>query len=118
MSDGINVFDDAWQEGYPQKEGYRANYKRLKAGDLAVAVYELLPGQTQCPYHFHDNLRREVARGDQVPHRLFRPVVDLMPAFASLRRTEPHRRAAAYVHSPVCGVSGKPKKCLTRLLPS
>jgi uncharacterized cupin superfamily protein len=53
MSDGVNVFDDEWQEGYPQKEGYRANYKRVKAGNLAVGVYELLPGQTQCPYHFH-----------------------------------------------------------------
>jgi uncharacterized cupin superfamily protein len=53
VSDGINVFDNEWQEGYPQRDGYRANYKRLKAGNLAVAVYELLPRQTQCPYHFH-----------------------------------------------------------------
>jgi uncharacterized cupin superfamily protein len=49
----INVFDDDWQEGYPQTEGWRANWKRAKAGMLAVGVYELLPHQTQCPYHFH-----------------------------------------------------------------
>jgi uncharacterized cupin superfamily protein len=49
----MNVFDDAWGEGYPQKDGYRANYKRVKAGSLAAAIYELLPEQTQCPYHFH-----------------------------------------------------------------
>jgi uncharacterized cupin superfamily protein len=49
----INVFDDEWQEGYPQPDGWRANWKRVKAGMLAMSVYELLPGQTQCPYHFH-----------------------------------------------------------------
>ena len=49
----INVFDDEWQEGYPQPDGWRANWKRVKAGMLALSVYELLPGQTQCPYHFH-----------------------------------------------------------------
>jgi uncharacterized cupin superfamily protein len=49
----INIFDDEWQEGYPQPEGWRANWKRVKAGMLAMSVYELLPGQTQCPYHFH-----------------------------------------------------------------
>jgi len=53
MSDPFNVFDDHWHEGYPQPEGYRANWKRILAGDLALGVYELLPGQTQCPYHFH-----------------------------------------------------------------
>jgi uncharacterized cupin superfamily protein len=49
----VNVFDDDWQEGYPQTDGWRANWKRIKAGMLAIGVYELLPGQTQCPYHFH-----------------------------------------------------------------
>ena len=49
----FNVLDDEWQEGYPPTDGYRANWKRLKAGNLALGVYELLPGQTQCPYHFH-----------------------------------------------------------------
>jgi len=39
----INVFDDDWGEGYPQKDGYRANHKRVKAGSLAVGVYELVP---------------------------------------------------------------------------
>jgi uncharacterized cupin superfamily protein len=49
----VNVFDDEWENSYPEAEGYRANYKRVKAGDLALGVYELFPGQTQCPYHFH-----------------------------------------------------------------
>lgn len=49
----VNVFDDEWQEGYPRPDGWRANWKRIKAGMLAIGVYELLPGQTQCPYHFH-----------------------------------------------------------------
>jgi len=53
VSDPTNVFDDEWQEGYPQPDGYGANWKRVKAGNLAVGVYELFPGQTQCPYHFH-----------------------------------------------------------------
>jgi uncharacterized cupin superfamily protein len=49
----VNVLDDEWIEAYPMKDGWRANYKRVKAGSLAVGIYELLPGQTQCPYHFH-----------------------------------------------------------------
>jgi uncharacterized cupin superfamily protein len=53
MNATINVFDDEWHEGYPTPDGYRANWKRVKAGMLAMSVYELLPGQTQCPYHFH-----------------------------------------------------------------
>jgi uncharacterized cupin superfamily protein len=53
MSETINVFDDEWHEGYPQPDGWRSNWKRVKAGMLALSVYELLPGQTQCPYHFH-----------------------------------------------------------------
>jgi uncharacterized cupin superfamily protein len=85
MSETFNVLDDEWQEGYPQPEGYRANWKRLTAGRLALGVYELLPGQTQCPYHFHhgnDELmlvlsgrptlrtpggERELSAGDAVP---------------------------------------------------
>jgi hypothetical protein len=46
----VNVFDDAWGGGCLQKDGYRANYERVQAGALADGVYELLPGQTQCPY--------------------------------------------------------------------
>jgi uncharacterized cupin superfamily protein len=53
VSEPFNVLDDEWQEGYPPTDGYRANWKRLKAGNLALGVYELLSGQTQCPYHFH-----------------------------------------------------------------
>jgi uncharacterized cupin superfamily protein len=49
----INVFDDEWQDGYPQTDGWRANWKRIKTGMLAIGVFELLPRQTQCPYHFH-----------------------------------------------------------------
>jgi uncharacterized cupin superfamily protein len=49
----INVFDDDWHEGYPPADGYLANWKRVRAGMLAVGVFELLPRQTQCPYHFH-----------------------------------------------------------------
>jgi uncharacterized cupin superfamily protein len=49
----VNVFDDQWQDGYPQHEGWHANWKRVKAGMLAIGIYELLPQQTQCPYHFH-----------------------------------------------------------------
>jgi uncharacterized cupin superfamily protein len=81
----INVFDDEWQEGYPQTDGWRANWKRIKTGMLAIGVFELLPRQTQCPYHFHHGndeilvvldgnptLRtpegeRELRRGDAVP---------------------------------------------------
>jgi uncharacterized cupin superfamily protein len=49
----FNVFREEWENSYAQLDGYRANYKRVKAGDLAMGVYELFPGQTQCPYHFH-----------------------------------------------------------------
>jgi uncharacterized cupin superfamily protein len=85
MSGAFNVLSDDWDEGYPQPDGYHANWKRLVAGRLAMGVYELLPGQTQCPYHFHhgnDELlvvlsgrpslrtpegERELAEGDAVP---------------------------------------------------
>jgi uncharacterized cupin superfamily protein len=53
VTESFNVLADDWDDGYPQPEGYRANWKRLAAGRLAMGVYELLPGQTQCPYHFH-----------------------------------------------------------------
>jgi uncharacterized cupin superfamily protein len=55
MSDRRNVFDDEWEDLYPQIEGWRSNVRRLvpPGGTLGMSVYELLPGQTQCPYHFH-----------------------------------------------------------------
>jgi uncharacterized cupin superfamily protein len=53
VSGTFNVFAGDWDEAYPQPDGYRANWKRIKAGKLAFGVYELLPQQTQCPYHFH-----------------------------------------------------------------
>jgi uncharacterized cupin superfamily protein len=50
-----NVFGDAWDEGFPPQEGYGQRTKRLvpPGGDLGASVYELPPGQTQAPYHFH-----------------------------------------------------------------
>jgi uncharacterized cupin superfamily protein len=49
-----NVFDDEWEEIYPPTAGWRSNQRRLAPGrTLGVSVVELLPGQTQSPYHFH-----------------------------------------------------------------
>ena len=50
----INVFDDEWEEIYTPLEGWRSNQRRIAPGQpLGMSVVELLPGQTQCPYHFH-----------------------------------------------------------------
>jgi uncharacterized cupin superfamily protein len=50
----VNVFEDEWQEIYPPEEGWLSNQRRLAPGrTLGMSVIELLPGQTQCPYHFH-----------------------------------------------------------------
>jgi uncharacterized cupin superfamily protein len=49
----MNVFADEWDNPYPQLKGWRSNYRRLGVGNLGLGLYELLPGQTQCPYHFH-----------------------------------------------------------------
>lgn len=50
-----NVFEDDWEELYPPTEGWRTNLKRLvpPGHTLGMSVVELLPGQTQTPYHFH-----------------------------------------------------------------
>lgn len=50
-----NVFDDEWEEIYPPTEGWRSNVRRLvpRGHTLGMSVIELLPGQTQTPYHFH-----------------------------------------------------------------
>jgi uncharacterized cupin superfamily protein len=50
-----NVFGDEWEDLYPQVEGWKSNVRRLvpPGNTLGMSVYELLPGQTQCPYHFH-----------------------------------------------------------------
>ena len=55
MSDNHNVFSDEWEDLYPQVEGWKSNGRRLvpRGNTLGMSVYELLPGQTQCPYHFH-----------------------------------------------------------------
>lgn len=39
----------------PADRGWRSNVKRLvpRGNTLGLSVYELHPGQTQCPYHFH-----------------------------------------------------------------
>jgi uncharacterized cupin superfamily protein len=51
----VNVFADEWEEIYPQVDGWRANYRRLvpPGNRMGMMLYELFPGQTQCPYHFH-----------------------------------------------------------------
>lgn len=49
-----NVFDDDWEEIYPPTEGWLSNQRRIAPGrTLGMSVIELLPRQTQCPYHFH-----------------------------------------------------------------
>jgi uncharacterized cupin superfamily protein len=108
----FNALKDDWEEAYPQPDGYRANSKRLIAGKLAVRVYEVLPGQTQCPYHFHhgnDELilvlsgrptlrtpdaERELEPGDAVPFPAGRE-----GAHQVVNRTdEPTRYAIAACH--------------------
>jgi uncharacterized cupin superfamily protein len=49
----VNVFKDEWDDPFPTPEGWRQHYKRLGVGKLGLGLYELLPGQTQCPFHFH-----------------------------------------------------------------
>ncbi len=55
MSAIRNVFADDWEELFPSIEGWRSNYRRLvpPGNELGMTLYELQPGQTQCPYHFH-----------------------------------------------------------------
>jgi uncharacterized cupin superfamily protein len=50
-----NVFSENWDEGYPPRAGYEQKLKRLvPAGqDLGLSLYELEPGKTQAPLHFH-----------------------------------------------------------------
>lgn len=51
----VNVFDDAWDEIYPPTDGWRSNLRRLvpPGHNIGMTLVELLPGQTQTPYHFH-----------------------------------------------------------------
>jgi uncharacterized cupin superfamily protein len=50
----INAYADDWEQPFPPTEGWHSNTRRLAPGQrLGMSVYELLPGQTQCPYHFH-----------------------------------------------------------------
>jgi uncharacterized cupin superfamily protein len=54
VTDVVNVFADDWEEIFPPTEGWRSNMRRLAPQrTLGATLYELLPGQTQCPYHFH-----------------------------------------------------------------
>ena len=55
MTEITNVFADDWGDLFAPVEGWRSNSRRLigPGHALGMTVYELLPGQTQCPYHFH-----------------------------------------------------------------
>jgi uncharacterized cupin superfamily protein len=55
MNETRNVFADDWEALFPPLEGWRSNYRRLvpPGNSLGMSLYELQPGQTQCPYHFH-----------------------------------------------------------------
>jgi uncharacterized cupin superfamily protein len=55
MTEVRNVFADEWEEIYPPTEGWRSNLRRLvpRGHRIGLSVFELLPGQTQTPYHFH-----------------------------------------------------------------
>jgi uncharacterized cupin superfamily protein len=57
MTDVSNVFAGDWDDPYPPMEGWNTHVKRLvrPGNDLRMSLYEVLPGQTQCPYHFHHN---------------------------------------------------------------
>lgn len=55
MTERRNAFAVEWDDPYPQVDGWRSNVGRLVApgATLGMSAYELHPGQTQCPYHFH-----------------------------------------------------------------
>jgi uncharacterized cupin superfamily protein len=50
-----NVFDDAWEEDPHPVSGWLSNGRMLvpRGHALGMSLYELPPGQTQSPYHFH-----------------------------------------------------------------
>jgi uncharacterized cupin superfamily protein len=50
-----NVFRDEWDEGFPPVPGYEQKVKRLvgPGQSIGMSLYELAPGKTQGPYHFH-----------------------------------------------------------------
>jgi uncharacterized cupin superfamily protein len=50
-----NVFDDAWDEGFPPTPGWTFKLKRLvpRGHRLGTTLYELPPGERQPVYHFH-----------------------------------------------------------------
>ena len=51
----MNVLGDEWDEGFPPTSGWHQKVKRLvePGHKLGMTLYELPPGETQCPYHFH-----------------------------------------------------------------
>jgi uncharacterized cupin superfamily protein len=53
----VNVWGDEWDRdgaGPDAPAGYAGKAKRLPRGrDLGASLYELPPGATQAPYHFH-----------------------------------------------------------------
>jgi quercetin dioxygenase-like cupin family protein len=55
VSENANVFADDWDDPFPPTEGWHSHVKRLipPGNDLGLSMWELLPKQTQVPYHFH-----------------------------------------------------------------
>jgi uncharacterized cupin superfamily protein len=51
-----NIYADDWDEAFLDIEGWCSHVRRLvtvPGTALGLALFELLPGRTQSPYHFH-----------------------------------------------------------------
>jgi uncharacterized cupin superfamily protein len=56
MTTPVNVFADDWgDDPWEPREGWIQKYRQLvpPGHGLGMSLYELPPGQTQSPYHFH-----------------------------------------------------------------
>jgi uncharacterized cupin superfamily protein len=55
VSGPVNVFVDEWEEDPEPVAGWLSNARQLvePGHGLGMSLYELPPGQTQSPYHFH-----------------------------------------------------------------
>jgi uncharacterized cupin superfamily protein len=56
VTDVINVFAGEWDDDpYPPSDGWLSTSRTLvpRGHSLGMSLYELGPGQTQSPYHFH-----------------------------------------------------------------
>jgi uncharacterized cupin superfamily protein len=128
----VNVFDSElrWDEGDP--EGYNAGYYRF-GGDvggslLGATIYELPPGQSNCPYHYeygneewllvlggrltvrHPDGEQELGRGDTVAfvegpagaHKLTNRSQDPVRVLMFSTKAEPN--AAVYPDSDKIGL--------------